>query len=251
MRARESFSSSTVHLRDMSLALETELRAAARRVGLLNRNRKTQVDRGEGYEAAVSTALLEAVAPGDTVWDVGANVGTYTALLADAVGPEGRVIAFEPVDGPFARLREKAERLPNVRTVKTALGDEDGSTEFHLSSDPEGGTHSVFSGPDSLTTVTVPVSTGDSLRRSLDLPSPQVLKIDVEGFELEVLRGLDECLRETACRAIFVEVHFRTLDRTRRRQNPFRIVRLLRGYGFRIEWFDWSHCAAYRRAAPI
>ena len=62
------------------------------------------------YEHKFHSALLAAIKPGDNVWDVGANVGFYTQLFADVVGPDGKVIAFEPSPEAFETLRSLAAK---------------------------------------------------------------------------------------------------------------------------------------------
>jgi len=76
--------------------------------------------------------IASTVSPGDTVLDVGANVGQYAALLAAMVGPEGRVLAFEPVPRTFCILGSVVAGLglSNVDTVQLALADFDGTAPF-------------------------------------------------------------------------------------------------------------------------
>ena len=77
------------------------------------------------------------------------------------------------------------------------------------------------------------------------LPRPTVVKIDVEGLEGEVIRGMHRILG--GVRALFVEIHFQILDARGMRQTPAALVKELRGLGFsRIEWPDASHLAVFR-----
>lgn len=84
------------------------------------------------YEAAKQKRIFEVVRPGMVCWDVGAHVGFYTLLLAELVGPDGRVFAFEPLPGNLELLRRHVEMngYRNVRVVPAALGDFDGEGEF-------------------------------------------------------------------------------------------------------------------------
>jgi hypothetical protein len=89
----------------------------------------------------------------------------------------------------------------------------------------------------------VTVIPGDSLLASL--PQPDVVKIDVEGFEPEVIRGMPNALRSV--RAAFVEVHFAILENRGMLQAPSDIVANLRSLGFTtIKWVDASHIMALR-----
>jgi FkbM family methyltransferase len=146
------------------------------RVGLMGRSEKA--------------AMAELVKPGMTVVDVGANLGLYTLYMAGLVGPTGRVIAFEPDPDLVEILRENcsANGVTNVEVHNCALGAEPdhlilhrltlNSGENHLGSKERG----AFRRP-----VEVVVATFDSL-----LPDvrPDFVKVDVQGWELNVLKGM-------------------------------------------------------------
>src|SRR5208337_2172509 len=70
-----------------------------------------------------------------------------------------------------------------------------------------------------------------------DGPRPNVMKIDVEGFEEEVLTGMPRVLADPRLRAIFLEVHFALLEQRGKTTAPLRIERTLREYKFRTKWF--------------
>lgn len=198
--------------------------------------------RSTTYEDQFCTALLGAVRSGDCVWDVGANVGYYTAKLSDLVGETGLVYAFEPAPSCAAKLRELASQ--NARVIETALGNVEAFLPLTLTEDPLGSTNSLCGGGG--IAIQVAVTTGDALiSRNVARP-PNVVKIDVEGFELEVLEGLEQTLRTYDCRAVFVEVHFGILDRRGHRHTPSRVESLLQTAGFGAHWIDASHIAALR-----
>lgn len=227
-------------------------RSLARRSGLLRwivaaRTRLRPRKRRSAYEERFSGALLAAVRVGDCVWDVGANVGHYTGLLSAAVGHHGIVCAFEPAPACFAVLRGAA--APNVRAFNLALGDREGEIGLSLAADPLGDTHSLsFGSPSGASTVPVFVRTGDTLIADGTLPAPTVIKIDVEGFELEVIEGLSGTLAARTCRAVFLEVHFGLLEARGKRFAPAQIESRLGELGFRTSWVDASHLAARREA---
>jgi hypothetical protein len=88
----------------------------------------------------------------------------------------------------------------------------------------------------------VEVVRGDDLA---ELRQPAVVKIDVEGYEMEVIRGMSRVLG--GVRALFVEIHFQVLEERGMRQGPAALVKHLKRLGFsRIEWPDASHIAAFR-----
>jgi FkbM family methyltransferase len=153
-------------------------------------------------------AFRDAVLPGHVALDVGANVGAYALLLGQWVGPTGRVFAFEPAPDVHAALARhiSLNRLDDiVRPVAAALSDRE--TEAPL----------VLSGTAGESRLAVPGDTGDV--RSVSLTTidrfcvreglaPDFIKIDVEGWELSVLRGARDTIRSRgAALALFVELH--------------------------------------------
>ena len=235
------------------IALEranAELRALARGLGLipyLGRARSLlgRLRGDTDYEQRFSQALLSEVRPGDVVWDIGANVGLYTAPLAAAAGTRGRVFAFEPTPACFDALSTRTQSSSNVQCVMAALGDREGHAQLSVSPDALSTTNSLFVGAGA-DTVQVRITTGDRMVQSGEALPPNVLKVDVEGFEEEVLRGLSEQLAAPTCRAVFCEMHFGILDARGQRHAPSRIVARLRELGFRTRWIDASHLGAVR-----
>src|SRR5205085_5346004 len=84
----------------------------------------------ERYETALMKRLLR---PGMTCWDIGANIGYYTCLFAAAVGPRGKVVAFEPASRTRERLIQNValHGFANVEVLPYALGDRDGEARIH------------------------------------------------------------------------------------------------------------------------
>lgn len=197
------------------------------------------------YEAFVDRALMEKVRVGDVAWDIGANVGLYTERLSDAVGATGRVIAFEPFPSCHAELRRRTEGRPNVQTVMTALSNQRGVAPMTAVGDPLSTTNSLFARPGA-ESIDVPVSAAHELVANGSIPAPNVVKIDVEGFEEEVLEGFGDLLAAPGLRAILIEVHFAILDQRNRRQAPARISSRLASHGFALRWIDASHLEALR-----
>jgi FkbM family methyltransferase len=153
------------------------------------------------YEPNVIRALQQYLRPGDICFDVGSHVGYMTILMAHLVGPSGRVAAFEPVPETFAALREnvRLNGLENVQTECTAVGEQEGTICLYCDSTQElSWTPSVAAysaGGGDLKRISAPVLTLDDYARTSGL-LPAVVKIDVEGAELAVLRGARQVLRE-------------------------------------------------------
>jgi FkbM family methyltransferase len=159
-------------------------------------------------EQHIMERLILTLKPGDVVYDVGANVGLYALLLAKVVGERGQVIAFEPVREYYGRLLENVtlNGTTQVRSFERALGDYSG--ELRISAGGALG-HQAGAGDDPSGDGyrTVTVVEGDRLREEAKLPLPTVVKIDVEGAEYGVLRGLRETLARPDCTVIMCEVH--------------------------------------------
>ncbi|HEX9198465.1 MAG TPA: FkbM family methyltransferase [Acidobacteriaceae bacterium] len=220
-------------------------RSLARRLGvirLINRFRPL----GK-YEQSVHDALADAVKPGDTVWDVGANVGVYSELFCQWVGTEGLVIAFEPWAESCDRIRERLPHCEWLQIENIALGEENASgrlvtaansVENHIETNNDARNGAANSVP-------VTICRGDHLCNRLGAV-PNVIKVDVEGFEEEVLSGMGEMLTSPVLRSVLVEVHFYKLELRGKRTAPTRIQKLLESKGFRAKWVDSSHLFATR-----
>lgn len=221
----------------MLLEIETSARSLARKLGLvpvLHRFRRLW---RTGYEESFSHALLSEIRLNDCVWDVGANVGYYSRQIAPIAA---RVIAFEPLPEAFLKLSQLDHA--NLTLVSLALGDREGTQPLAVS-----GTSSSLAVPVG-TVIDVHVARGDDL----DLPQPNIVKIDVEGYEPEVIAGMQARLRSCECRAAFCELHFQTLEKRGIRQGPAVVIRQLRSLGFtRIRWLDASHIGAYKSTSAV
>jgi FkbM family methyltransferase len=139
------------------------------------------------FDPGEFAALRSSVKPGDTVIDIGANVGAYTLYMAGLVGPSGRVIAVEPQPSVLARLRENLAFNPEltVTVAATALGAGEGEVVFETNATNEGESR-IAKGPGA-TGVTVPLTTLERLLTDEGVTRLAAMKIDVEGAEPQVL----------------------------------------------------------------
>lgn len=228
-------------------SLMIKARSIARRVGL--KRLYYRIFPLRDYEEEFHNAIFEELHAGDLVWDVGANVGFYTKICAEKTGAGGRVVAFEPAPETYSELCRQTSKYPWVQNERLALSDSDGvshlvvydaaidSTFHHLQWDASETTTANM--------VDVRVVRGDSYW-SESGKTPNLLKIDVEGFEEEVLAGMNGLLAAPELRAVFLELHFQFLEERGRAGAPIRIEEQLRGKGFRPRWVDRSHIAAKR-----
>ncbi len=156
--------------------------------------------RSGANELPVQQAVADLLEPGATFFDIGSNVGFFAVLAARRVGPSGRVHAFEPVPAIADDIVANAERngLKNVTVHTVAVSDsDDGTATLMLAAHPGGATLSEDDVPDDLTgRIEVPVVTIDRLVENGTCPPPDVVKIDVEGVEMQVLAGMAHVLAE-------------------------------------------------------
>jgi FkbM family methyltransferase len=149
------------------------------------------------YDEDVRRVRLLANERIDLVLDVGANAGQYAQRLRRA-GYRGRIVSFEPLGQAFEELERNAGDDVAWHVRRIALGDEDGSAEIHVSANSwsssllEMGERHLRSAPDSAYVGTEPVTTArlDTIWDQVARAGDRVfLKLDVQGFEMYVLRG--------------------------------------------------------------
>jgi FkbM family methyltransferase len=161
------------------------------------------------YELQKHRAIDHFLEEGDTFIDIGANKGDFAIHAALKVGATGRVVAFEPEPENFQWL-EKGVResgLNNVTLEKAAVGAVDGALDLILGK--ESGWHSFVSTKHNQNRPTLPVEVRelDGYLYANPLPRLRAIKIDVEGFEKEVLMGANRTLNGTDELALFIDVH--------------------------------------------
>ncbi|WP_117592043.1 FkbM family methyltransferase [Haloprofundus halophilus] len=194
---------------------------------------------------ALLRRLLRACEPGDVVYDVGANTGVYSLAVA-ANEPTARVVAFEPNPDVAAQLRANVARNgfgDRITVREEGVGDRTEIRRFHRSTYDELGSFdarnagaweaSVRDEVDvhvvALDDIVEGIGAGDKDGdEDGDLPSPDHLKIDVEGYGLEVLRGARETLRSVRPTVYFEPHREGGEDRTDE------VASLLRSLGYRI-----------------
>ena len=190
------------------------------------------------YEQDTIRQLAELLRPGMTFVDVGANYGLYTVIPAWKVGPEGRVLAFEPQPDLAELVRENAamNRLENVTVEACAIGRENGMGELVRPSRTNDGaaTLKVAAGEKTFgEALPVPVRPLSAVLAERGIERVDGMKIDVEGAETEVLRGCESVLSGLSPpEFILLEVIDQFLKRFG--SSTAELFGLLRSHGYRI-----------------
>jgi FkbM family methyltransferase len=145
-------------------------------------------------ELPVQRLISEILAPGDVFYDIGANVGFFSILAARRVGADGAVYAFEPVPANAAAIRRNAalNDFPNVSLLEVAVDEHSGVADLYMTSWDGGASLSAQAIPASqpVDQKSVPVKSIDDLSERGLLRPPNVVKIDVEGLEARVIKGM-------------------------------------------------------------
>jgi len=151
--------------------------------------------------------LCEALAAGapEVVWDVGANKGDWARVARQAM-PTARIRSFEPLPEPFAALERLAAGDNRIQAVNAALSDSAGTLELWRSPRHDTLTSAVHPGHDDAVSVHVDCRVGDEEVVAAGIDRIDLLKIDVEGHDMEVLHGFDATI--TAGRVAVVRFEF-------------------------------------------
>jgi FkbM family methyltransferase len=161
------------------------------------------------YEPEKTRAIQALLKPGETFVDVGGNKGDFALLAAKIVGDNGNVVCIEPEPTNLNWIRRSIDLngYKNIKVCNLALSDHDGESLLHLGT--KSGFHTLLSGaPDrDQGSLKVRVRKLDSLLPELDVRAVNVLKIDVEGAELQVLKGAIETIRANPQIVLFLDIH--------------------------------------------
>jgi len=194
-------------------------------------------------ERTVVESLLQDVRESDVVYDIGANIGTHTCFIGKRLRT-GRVVAFEPMPTNAIRLRHNlSANVPVGRweVAELAVSDEDGTGSLAVESQNYGeGKHALSVDGE----LEIDVCRGETLVQTGRYPSPDILKIDVEGAELQVLRGFEEILPDI--RVVYAELHHELSSHYD--TSTEEIESYLRDHGFDVERLSERSDAYHIRA---
>ncbi len=178
----------------------------------------------EFYETSIVRKLVR---PGNTFVDIGANIGWFTLLACSLVGPGGHVLSFEPAQAAFRSLKHNLSmnNFQQATVFNEALGAQRGTAFLYAHETGEPGSNSMFAATERAPFETISVRNGDETLEEVGITHIDFCKIDVEGAECEVLKGLSKT-------ALMIECNAEALGRAG--SSPHELFALLKAAGFRV-----------------
>jgi FkbM family methyltransferase len=188
---------------------------------------------GQPWELQIDKLLTKYVERGSTVLDIGAHIGTHTLPLAELVGPNGRVYAFEPQKKIYRELyyNLKLNHINNVVPLRYAIGNSPSVIEMAVAMDGNEGATAIGSGGDKAELRTID---------SFGFRGVSFIKIDVEGFEDQVIDGARETLQKSRP-VLIVEILNRQSHDASEEAAKLRIAnsrKKIEDLGYSVEWFS-------------
>jgi FkbM family methyltransferase len=186
------------------------------------------------YEPTQTNWFKQCVKEGDVFIDVGASFGHYTTLGASIIGEKGKVFAFEP--SPIAsNVVERMivdSNIKNVVLVKAAVGQSEGFVDLYMPNTAYLHSPSIMQSDKDFIPFQIPVITLDTFEPLKGIDEIKLIKIDVEGYEPNVLDGMENLLKEKRVKNIFCEFNSWWLERNSTTSKQL-LERFL-GYGYKI-----------------
>jgi FkbM family methyltransferase len=190
----------------------------------------------DGYwESWITRVLARTVRPGWHCLDVGANHGYYTLILADGAGPEGRVAPIEPTPKLAELLRQTLDvnGFPYVDVLQKAASDADGKTlQLVIPARRSLNAHLVEAAEPTDDAVAVESVTVDAVTR--DWPRVDLIKIDVEGAEESVWRGMEQMISGNRDVIVVLELNIDRYD------DPREFLGTIQSAGFVLRYIDFD-----------
>ena len=189
------------------------------------------------YETEVLNIFLDHIRPSDIIFDIGANIGLYTLPCALKAN-KGLVVAFEPVPMWFNRLQSNISlnSIRNVKIYNLGLFRNNQDSKITIKNICGSGMGSLINNYgeninlSNRLEVNAQFINGDTFISENMIPLPNMIKIDVEGVELDVLFCLQKTINQPCCRLILVEVHPQFM-----KESPDKIKKFLTNSGFQIK----------------
>ena len=158
------------------------------------------------YEDEIGKLIKISLSEGDTAIDIGGNIGLQSLRMSSCVGPNGKVFAFEPLNYLQEKFKKNLalNRVSNVTLFPFALSDQQNELDLPINKNQwNQGTFSLSNKDTGNNKQRIIVNVADEMPEIQSLASVSLIKIDVEGFEFQVLKGLKQTLQKHKPRIIF------------------------------------------------
>ena len=192
-------------------------------------------------EGGLVEAVCKAAKPGDVIWDVGANCGLFSYLLARRL-PQCRILFFEPNPIVYKVACSALKPFHNVSGRNIGLSSQsrnDASLTFPVGGSAVGTLESKTAGAEGIS-IAVALDVGDRLVEEVRLPAPSTIKIDTEGHEADVIAGLARTIAKTKANVFFEHLSLSD-DQVKKLVPPgYRLCSVSDRTGELIEGFDRS-----------
>ena len=206
------------------------------------------------YEPYVARALQANLGPGGVFLDVGSHFGLWSVYTASIIGKTGKVFAFEPSPA-FAVLKENAVLNPRVRYFNMGVGAQDGEVTFFEQGTATSGSfvkevtviNEEWQPAVPIAEIKVKIRSLDTLITELDI-RPDLIKVDVEGFEFEVISGSEKILRSISP-VLLIEIHPPQLKLSG--GSDLALIAFLESRGYTVEVIDRNPNSIYTILARL
>ena len=194
------------------------------------------------FEPYTTEVIKQNISNGDLVMDIGANIGYFTLIMAKGIKENGKVFSFEPEPKNFELLKKNVEtnNYSNVILEKKAIGNKTGTTKLYLADRKNNifssGMHRIFRS-DLVSQIPDPISINiikldDYLQDLKFIKKIRLIKIDVEGAEFDVLKGMNKILDEN--KEIEIVMEFSSENLEDYGSNAYDVVNFLMNKGFKL-----------------
>lgn len=202
-----------------------------------------------GFHETSRELLFRLLDDAEVIFDVGANIGEISLRFAHTY-PKATIHGFEPFPDTFRTLKQNVSlnAFPNIELHPLGLGAQAGEVFFEERTAGNPGMNRVTANPER-STRKVAITTLDAFVGENDISTVSLIKIDVEGYEFEVLKGADQLIRRHHP-VFFIELDDDNLKD--QGSSAFELVQFLRSHGYRIrhaetnapvtETSDFNHC---------
>ena len=194
-----------------------------------------------GVDVEVDLQRLTKSEPIQTIFDVGGNFGQSAIRFSQAF-PKARIFTFEPVPESFRKLKSNILGKERLEAYNHGFGDVPGCFEIQIQ--PNSGANTLIGSRSPHGSVKIQLETVDAFAKEKEIDSIDLLKIDVEGYELHVLRGASGLLARGAVRHVYAECVFAP-DAVFPHTDFFELHKVLIGLGF---CFVASYAESFRLA---